>query len=222
MFFFAAPMAQVQSGTDKISWRGRIVGIQPRIRLLRSFDQRNHSYQGYVLSIHGACDEQTGEFKVAIGKAAHKKHQLRVGMELSGLAVAVADPRLETAEFYKVSGIKVLEGTQEIESDPPPFLGTPPSLDEYRSRGHRRLDTRTYGSTCSSCIWGCRMPVEMTIDQWNPSQRKYRFETFCYGPKSCPLYRAGPNRKVPGRKGMSYTEEDWVDEDATAHRGGDD
>ena len=24
--------------------------------------------------------------------------------------------------------------------------------------------------------------------------------------------------KVPGRKGMSYTEEDWVDEDATSHR----
>ena len=22
---------------------------------------------------------------------------------------------------------------------------------------------------------------------------------------------------VPGRKGMSYTEEDWVDEDATSH-----
>ena len=215
-------MAQLQSGSDKISWRGRIVGIQPRIRLLRSFDQRNHGYQGYVLSIHGFCDEQTGDFKVAIGKAAHKKHQLRVDMELSGLAVAVADSRLETADFYKVSGIKVLKDTQEIESESPPFLGTPPSLDEYRSRGHRRLDTRTYDSKCSTCIWGCRMPVEMTIDQWNPSQRRYRFETFCYGPKSCPLYRAGPNRKVPGRKGMSYTEEDWVDEDATAHRGADD
>ncbi len=29
-------------------------------------------------------------------------------------------------------------------------------------------------------------------------------------------------RYVPGRKGMSYTEEDWVDEDATSHRGPDD
>ena len=35
-------------------------------------------------------------------------------------------------------------------------------------------------------------------------------------------YRPGPTRKVPGRKGMSYTEEDWVDEDATSHRGPDD
>ena len=63
------------------------------------------------------------------------------------------------------------------------------------------------------------MPVEMIIDQWNPSRKRYRFETFCYGPKSCPLYRAGAKRRVPGRKDMSYTEEDWVDEDATSHRG---
>ena len=36
---------------------------------------------------------------------------------------------------------------------------------------------------------------------------------YSYGPKSCSLYRAGPTRKVPGRKGMSWEEEDWVDED---------
>jgi hypothetical protein len=63
--------------------------------------------------------------------------------------------------------------------------------------------------------------IRLIIDQWNPSQRRYRFETFCYGPKSCPLYRAGPTRKVPGRRGMVWEEEDWVDEDATAHRGED-
>jgi hypothetical protein len=34
-------------------------------------------------------------------------------------------------------------------------------------------------------------------------------------------FRAGPARKVPGRRGMSWEEEDWVDEDATAHRGDD-
>jgi hypothetical protein len=62
------------------------------------------------------------------------------------------------------------------------------------------------------------MPVEMIIDQWNPSNRKYRYETFCYGPKSCAFYKAGPTRKVPGRKGMVWEEEDWVDEDAVSHR----
>jgi hypothetical protein len=66
------------------------------------------------------------------------------------------------------------------------------------------------------------MPVEMSIDHWNPDVRRHRREAFCYGPKSCRLYKAGSMRKVPGRKGMSYEEADWVDEDATAHRGEDD
>ena len=65
------------------------------------------------------------------------------------------------------------------------------------------------------------MAVEMIIDQWNPSLRRYRTETFCYGPRSCPLYQPGPARKVPGRHGMSYTEEDWIDDKATSHRGPD-
>jgi hypothetical protein len=34
-------------------------------------------------------------------------------------------------------------------------------------------------------------------------------------------YRSGPERKVPGRHGMSYTEEDWVDDEATSRRGPD-
>lgn len=63
------------------------------------------------------------------------------------------------------------------------------------------------------------MPVEIIVDNWNPrGRRKYRFETFCYGPLSCKLYKAGPNRKVEGRGGMVYVEEDWVDEANVAHR----
>ncbi len=59
--------------------------------------------------------------------------------------------------------------------------------------------------------------IEVIIDQWNPSSRRYQTETFCYGPRSCPLYQSGPARKVPDRHGMSYTEEDWVDDEATSH-----
>jgi len=66
------------------------------------------------------------------------------------------------------------------------------------------------------------MPVELIIDHWNPDEKKYRTETFCYGPKSCRFYRPGPSRKVPGRRGMTFDEEDWVDEEETAHRGPDD
>jgi hypothetical protein len=189
---------------------------------MRSFDERSHSYLGYVIRVEGAVDGEAGAFQIALGIAAQAKHQFRVGMEVSGLAVPVPDPRLETAGWYKASGLKILK---DAEGDPPagpPFRGVPPHRETYRGRGHRRLDTRTYDAKCTTCIWGCRMPVEMIIDHWNPSKKRYRFETFCYGPKSCGLYRAEPTRKVPGRKGMSYTEEDWVDEDATAHRGSDD
>jgi hypothetical protein len=65
------------------------------------------------------------------------------------------------------------------------------------------------------------MAVEMIIDHWNPNKRRYRTETFCYGPRACPLYRSCPERKVPGPHGMSYTEEDWVDGEATSRRGPD-
>ncbi len=203
--------------SEKIFWSGRVVAVQPRIRLTRSFDQRSHSYLGYVLRIDGKCGEEFGEFLIAVGEAAHEKHRFQTAMELSGFSVPVGDRRKETAALYKT--IKNVDGETPTG---PPFHGVPPSLETYRARGHRRLDVRTYDTRCTTCIWGCRMPVEMIIDQWNPSKKQYRFETFCYGPKSCPFHLPGPARKVPGRKGMCYTEEDWVDEDATAHRGSDD
>ena len=188
---------------------------------MRSFDERYHNYLGYVLLIIGTFGEKQDEFHVAIGKAAQKKHRFQTGMAVSGMAVLVPDQQLETAEYYKASGFKVLKDA-EIESNAtPPFHGIPPALETYQSRGHLRLSSRTYATKCLSCIWGCRMPVEIIVDHWNPSRKRYRFETFCYGPKSCPFYKSGPTRKVPGRKGMSFTEDDWIDEDATSHRGPD-
>ena len=206
---------------EKLNWQGTLVAIQPRIRLTRSFDQRSHSYQGYALRIQGTIGTDEREFLIGIGEAAQAKHQFQAGDVLAGRAEPVADPKLESVEFYKVSGLKLIQRATEQASSPPPWPGVPPELPVYRERGHRRLDAKTYEARCASCIWGCRMAVEMIIDQWNPSQKKYRFETFCYGPKSCSLYRPGPTRKVPGRKGMSWEEEDWVDADATAHRGED-
>jgi len=215
-------MADPRRTADKVQWSGRVVAVQPRIRLTRSFDERSHSYLGYVLRIDGTCGGGAGEFLIAVGEGAHAKHRFQTGMEIAGQSVPVDDPRKETATLYKTSGLEVVKNAENETPAGPPFHGVPPALETYRARGHRRLAARAYDPKCTSCIWGCRMPVEMIIDQWNPSKKQYRFETFCYGPKSCPLHRPGPVRKVPGRKGMSYTEEDWVDEDATAHRGPDD
>lgn len=205
---------------DKIAWSGAVTAIQPRIRLTRSFDERSHTYLGYLLRIEGTVGGVTAEFRVGIGFGAHAKHQLRIGDHVEGLGHRVADSRLEIADIYKVSKLKLVQRGEEQETTAP-WRGVPPPLPVYRERGHRRLSITTYASKCNSCIWGCAMPVEMIVDQWNPERRRYRTETFCYRPLSCFRYKAGPTRKVPGRHGMAYEEQDWVDKDATAHRGPD-
>ena len=100
----------------------------------------------------------------------------------------------------------------------PPWQDVPPPRAIYRERGHRRLDAKTYESKGTACMWGCRMPVEMIVDQWKPEVRRYREESFCYGPLSCSVYRAGPRRSVPGRNGMTWVEDDWVDDEEVRHR----
>ncbi|KKK56703.1 hypothetical protein LCGC14_3061860 [marine sediment metagenome] len=203
----------------KVQWKGSVVSVQPRIRLLRSFDERSHSYLGFCLYLKGEVGEREGAFSVGIGKAAQAKHHFRVGDVVSGSSALVEDTRKEPVEYYKTSDLKLLSREQgQSESTGPPWLGGPPDLETYRERGHRRLDGRTYQGSCLNCKWGCRMPVEMIIDHWNPGRKRYRLETFCYGPKSCTLYRAGATRKVPGRRGMTWEEEDWIDEDETSHR----
>jgi hypothetical protein len=180
----------------------------------------HHGYHGYVLRLDGMVQDDRRQFTVAIGKAAHTKHQFRVGDEIAGESERVTNLRLETAEFYKTSKLKVLS-RGEAAADPrfgPPYHGVPPDLPTYRSRGHRRLSAKTYEAKCTTCIWGCRMPVEIIVDQWNPRVKQYRFETFCYGPKSCGLHSAGAKRTVPGRRGMTHVEEDWVYEEMTRHR----
>jgi hypothetical protein len=41
------------SMNDKIAWSGAVTAVQPRIRLTRSFDERSHTYLGYLLRIDG-------------------------------------------------------------------------------------------------------------------------------------------------------------------------
>jgi len=189
---------------EKSAWSGRVTSVQPRIRLTRSFDESTHSYLGYWLFIDGVIDGQPCEFSIGIGKGAHHKHQFRVGDEVRGESLPVPDERQEPVEFYKTSKLKILKRLEEGVTSPPPWHGVPPDLETYRARGHRRWSTRTYESRCTSCIWGCRMPVVIIVDHWQPQNKRYRYETFCYGPKSCRLYKPGPRRRVPGRRGMVW------------------
>jgi hypothetical protein len=206
---------------DKSTFKGTIISIQPRIRLTRSFDEASHTYLGYAITLEGEIDDQHNNVSIGIGKAAHAKHQFKVNDVISGECVPVPDPDTEPTEYYKVSKLKLINRSTTITNTSSPWELIPPELEVYRERGHRRLAARTYDTKCSSCMWGCRMPVEIIIDNWNPSRKKYRLETFCYGPLSCKLYKAGPNRKVEGRNGMVYVEEDWVDAMNVEHRGED-
>jgi hypothetical protein len=169
--------------------------------------------------VQGSVRGEERTFTVGIGKETQAKHQFRAGDVVSGKSEEVRDSRTEVSKYYKTGKLRVVKKGTEQESFGPPWRGVPPALEVYRERGHRRLDSRTYEVKCKTCIWGCRMPVEMIIDHWDPRKKKYRFETFCYGPKSCRFYKAGPTRKVPGRQGMTWEEEDWVDEDTASHRG---
>ena len=180
---------------DKLTFTGTIRSVQPRTRLVRSFDEASHNYLGYAISLRGSIGSEEREFSLGIGKAAQEKHQFRIGDAISGACLPVSDEQLEPVEFYKVSQLKKIAESGITSTEPPPWVDVCPDLETYRGRGHRRLAA------------------------WNPrGKKKYRFETFCYGPLNCTFYKAGPNRKVEGRNGMVYTEENWVDEQMTSHR----
>ena len=202
-----------------VRWHGTLTGIQPRIRLTRSFDERWETYLGYVLRVEGYIQGQVQEFSVGITEALHAQYQFRVGDTLSGVSLSVANPDLDPVDYDQTTEIKVIGRDSTPETTPPPWTGVAPDSAVYQARGFRRLRPQTYTAKCGGCIWGCRMAVEMIVNQWNPRQKQYRTETFCFGPKSCAWYVAGPVRIVPGRRGMVWEEADWIDAQETAHRG---
>ena len=211
-------MSGDRAGSAKISWTGQVIGVQPRIKMRRIHSRRDHSYPGYALWLRGTIGDQQRSFVVAIGKGAHAKHSFGVGDHVQGLGLPVANPDTEIAELYKVSGLSVTARHEGPLPDAPPYLELAPDLPSYRARGHQRLDEIVFLTRCGACRWGCEMVVEVTPDPSRPAVKFLRRETFCYGPKNCACYVAGPNRVVPGRDDDSWTEPDSVDADETKHR----
>lgn len=62
------------------------------------------------------------------------------------------------------------------------------------------------------------MPVEMIVDHWNPSQKRYRFETFSYGPKNCVHCRCGRSMisSAISSGGMGIGCRSWITEEIPA------
>ena len=63
----------------KIDWQGDITSVQPRFRLMRSFDERHHTYLGYALHVQGKIDGKNAEAWCGVGPASHEKHRFEVG-----------------------------------------------------------------------------------------------------------------------------------------------
>ena len=106
--------------SEKISWEGEVTAIQPRICLLRSFDQRHHNYRGYALRFKGLIGESEQTFLIGIGKAAQEKHQFRVGDVVKGESQPVLDHRMEVVEFYKTSKLGIVKRGDSSMINPPP------------------------------------------------------------------------------------------------------
>ena len=82
-----------------------------------------------IWGIHFVSKELSQEilqtFWVGIGKAAQEKYGFQCGVTAQGKAQPVQDPRIESVEYYKVSGISVSGLAEEVQIDGPPWHGIP-------------------------------------------------------------------------------------------------
>ena len=152
---------------NKILFTGRIISVKARIRLIRSFDEiPTHQYQGYTLILDGEIDGvPRNQFKIAIGPKAHEQHQFRIDDSIRGYAIPVPDAETEWAEFYKVSGLQLIERRHPGDWPPGPDGGIAPPLEQYRVQGHFRLKQETCRAECVQCPFGLTMPTQIILDQ---------------------------------------------------------
>ena len=104
---------------EKLSLEGTIISIQPRIRMLRSFDESSHNYLGYALRIDGKTGQDNRIFTVGIGKATQVKFGFRCGDVISGNCLPVDSPEKESVEYYKVASLKVIKRSLEEMGEAP-------------------------------------------------------------------------------------------------------
>ncbi len=97
--------------------------------------------------------------------------------------------------------------------------GEVPDLSVYDWRGCRMLAAASWKKKCFTCKWACMANVAVEYN-WGVTQ-KFRFGSFCYGPKSCRLYKMGKPRAVPYKDCGSFYDEGWLDEICTERRGED-
>jgi len=203
----------------KINWEGRIVSIQPRTRVWRYLtDNRTHYHLGYNMFIEGCSSYSKEQFIVAISDKQQLKGLFRIGDMLKGTAWTKKYEEREFADFYRAGSLKLLDRTYEkLEAVSPPWIMVPPSMQTYEERGARMLSKSLWKTKCFKCIWANMANVEIQWD-FDRDIKKYRFETFCYGPKTCKYYKMGKPRSVPYKNRDSALDEGYLDELCTTGR----
>ena len=207
---------------EKIKFTGRIISVQPRSNVWRyRLDNRTHSMTGYNLFMVGTVEDEGRQFSVAISEKQQEKLRFHIGDEISGTAWTKKYAKWEYADYYRAGSLKKLASSLLVdENKVSPWIGEVPELAVYDWRGCRMLDTRSYKGKCFTCKWACMANVTIEYD-WGVSQ-KFRFESFCYGPKNCKLYKMGKPRAVPYKGDSPNYDEGWLDDICTERRGDDD
>lgn len=212
----------MKAGTpEKIEWNGIVVSIQPRTTVWRYLlDNRTHYHTGYNLFLSGETRGVKAAFSVAISEKQQQKFEFSIGDEVKGTAWTKMREVSDYADYYRAGGIKVFKRAMVKKTLAPPYIMPPPDMATYEWRGARMLSQSSYKSKCFQCVWATMSAVGIEYN-WGVS-KKYRFESFCYGPKSCKLYKMGKPRAVPYKDLGTRYDDGWLDDLCTESRGWDD
>lgn len=215
-------LVRTEESVSRVHWQGAVRAVQCRAWVWRyRTDNRTHHHLGFNLWVEGEAAGRPGKFIVAISDTQQRKLQFRIGDEARGTAWPCVKARHDIADYYRAGGLKIVSRPEAaLESVRPPFLGIPPPVSVFERRGARMLDPSRWRTVCRTCLWANKSAVEIEYD-FGKSKR-YRQETFCYGPKSCRLYARGRPRPVP-YKGVDHDSMDdgGLDDCCTGHRHGD-
>jgi hypothetical protein len=208
------------SEPEKIEWRGIIVSVQPRTTVWRyRLDNRTHYHRGYNIFLDGVVNGINGRFCVAISEKQQQKLVFRIGDEAKGTAWTKMYDVSDYADYYRAGSLKVTKRAEQTEVSYPPYKIDPPGMAIYEIRGARMLSSACYKGKCFQCAFATMSAVEIEYN-WGVS-KKYRFESFCYGPFSCKFYKMGKPRAVPYKDCGSDYDTGWMDELCTERRGND-
>ena len=209
----------MQDYSIKIEWSGTVVSIQPRTRVWRYLtDNRTHYHIGYNLFLEGCADGVDRPFVVAISEKQQQSGEYGIGDVIKGTAWTKMYPEREFANFYRAGALKhIRHADTATPISPPPWIMLPPDMATYEYRGARMLSKSLWKGKCFQCVWATMSNVEIIWD-FDRKISKYRFESFCYGPKSCKYYKMGRARSVSYKSMGTSLDEGWLDDICTEGR----